>query len=104
MRFATRYRHQISAEFLDILANLGISGRGREGIVRLMIEFNRLQLDTYEQGLMSAICATSADRGVIDKFDYAVLSATQVIKKTIFAFTILLSLFCFHLNYKTWTY
>ena len=79
MRFATRYRHQISAEFLDILANLGISMRGREGIVRLMIDFNRLQLDTYEQGLMSAICATSADRGVKDKFDYAVLSATQVI-------------------------
>jgi len=77
MRFATRYRHQISAEFLDILANLGISMRGREGIVRLMIDFNRLQLDTYEQGLMSAICATSADRGVKDKFDYAVLSATQ---------------------------
>ena len=78
MRFATRYAHHLPPQLMSTLGGMGISSVAQQEVVRLIIEFNRLGLDSYEQSLMAAICATSADRGVTDKFDYAVLSATQV--------------------------
>jgi len=80
MRYANRYKSNLPMLFeQDQLTGqgIGISDKMKREIFSLMVEFNQLDLDTYETALVAALCATSPDRGIQENFDYRILAATQ---------------------------
>ena len=83
IRFADRYKENLKVVFNDeidkLLATIGFSNELRQTVTSLMLEFNMLELDPYECALVSALCATSPDRGIQEQYAYKVLSTTQVI-------------------------
>ena len=82
LRYASRYRYDLGDVLTEnnenLTAGVGISKKLRNQVICLMIDFNQLNIDTYEEALIAALCATSPDRGIKESFDYRILSATQV--------------------------
>lgn len=81
LRYASRYRYDLGDVLTEnnenLTAGVGISKKLRNQVICLMIDFNQLNIDTYEEALIAALCATSPDRGIKESFDYRILSATQ---------------------------